>query len=647
MIGRSSSFVGTRKPMWNRSFAGPRWGASGQAWNPRLVGNLAAHYDASDTGSLVYDGSKRTQLTADKSGNSGVNAFVSDGAASNTATSPNVSTTGSRTFAFDVALTDYTPASDRVLVNKLSGNDGHSIVLLTTGVLRLRVGNGASVTNVDSTVALSITDLARGQFTIVWTDGVGASFTQNGAALGTAVAAAVTMTNAAVANTLWALTAGVFYSYTCGTYNFIPSGASKLAPSFVAPITGETWTINTSGATGARICGARDLYQGTAANQAIYLPWNGTNYGYLNGVSGNVFTTPDAAFPTGDLELIFRAKFADWTPSSNNYFGSKYDGGTQNTFYFALLTSGILRMGIDPTGAALVAVDANAATGITDGDTAWIRVTVDVDNGAGGCNVAFYKASDQGDVPSSWTQIGTTVTSAGVKSFFNSTTPLLFGGLTSSSGLMSGNLLRGIVKDGIGGTTTYDFNPALYTSGTTFTASTGEVWTINGGAAIVARTCLYYSGTSQYLKSAAFALAQPTTVYLVGSQVGWTINDALWDGGAINTMQMFQGTTTPNIRPYSGGADSGTNVAATLATNYVISAVYNGASGLLRLNRTAGVTQAGGSNNANGFTLGGKGDGTAPTNITVSEVVVYAEAHDTATQNRIALYLGRKWGIAV
>lgn len=267
-----------------------RKGATAQVlgWTPRgsaisRTPGLAARYSAKETAGLITD--TGIKLWADKSGNSSTNAFVSDGAASNTATSPNVSTTGSRTFAFDVALTDYTPAADRVLVNKLSGNDGHSITLLTTGVVRLRVGNGASVTNVDSTAALSITDLARGQFTIVWTDGVGASFTQNGAALGTAVAAAVTMTNAAVANTLWALTAGVFYSYTCGTYNFIPSGAAKLATSFVAPTTGETWTINTSGVTGARISGARDLYQGTAANQPIltiaaagnYLTWDGVN----------------------------------------------------------------------------------------------------------------------------------------------------------------------------------------------------------------------------------------------------------------------------------------------------------------------------------------------------------------------------------
>ena len=49
---------------------------------------------------------------------------------------------------------------------------------------------------------------------------------------------------------------------------------------------------------------------------------------------------------------------------------------------------------------------------------------------------------------------------------------------------MTGRIYRAIVRNGINGTTVADFNPNLWTAGTTFTSTDGRVYTLNGTAAI-------------------------------------------------------------------------------------------------------------------------------------------------------------------
>lgn len=149
-----------------------------------------------------------------------------------------------------------------------------------------------------------------------------------------------------------------------------------------------------------------------------------------------------------------------------------------------------------------------------------------------------------------------------------------------------------------------------------------------------------------YLKSAAFSLSQPTTVYLVLSQYSWTLNDILIDGDSNGGGQIFQDATTPTLSQYSGAIGASTT-SVPLKTNAVMVSVIDGASSLLRVGRGVAGTGNPGAANMGGLTLGAAGNGASPANITVSEVVIFAGAHDTATQNRVIQHLGRKWGIAV
>jgi len=423
---------------------------------------------------------------------------------------------------------------------------------------------------------------------------------------------------------------------------------AKLAASG-ACATGQTVTVVSAGDLGARISGARDAYQGTAANQAVYLPWSGTNYGYLNGASGTNYSTPDSAAVsvTGSIDLIARIAAVDYTTAAFQGIICKADtdGQCSWTWDFTNASDGKMRFWYTPNGtvASLRLATSTAAVPFSDKTGGWIRVTY---NSATG-DVIFYTAADSSEVPSSWTQLGTTV-SITAGAIFDGTSAVRVGSGSATANPFAGYVYRAQIYNGIAGTLASDFNPPSYTSGTTFTAPTGEVWTLNGGATIVTRTCLYYDGSNDYHKTPAFALAQPVSIYAVLSQPTWTANEALYDGNASNSMLLQQknGGVSPEIAQYAGNY-GGSVTAWAVNVRAVISAVYNNTASILRLNRTAGVTGTVGTNTANGFAIGANGSGSLPANITVSEVLGVARADATYRQDPVIMYAGRKWKINV
>lgn len=586
-----------------------------EPYGPRQLGALAFWYDLGDAASLQIDSALRVSLISDKSGNSARLGFVSSGAASNTATVPTKSVTGSQVFIADLTGVDWTPGSNMTLCSKLSGNNAYELLLLTTGVIRLRIGDGASVTNVDSTASIAVTDLLPGLLQVTWTDGVGAAYSVNGVALGSSVAAVKTLTNAAVSMTIGTSFAGVMYRLQVGSaYDFNPSTASRLATSVVSG--GDTYTINSTGDTGARICGERDLYQGTLTKQSVYLAWSGTNYGYSPGAAGDTYTSPNVSV-TGSQTFSLDLQLLDYTPAADRVILNKLSGN--DGFQVTLLTTGVVRLRIGD-GASVTNVDSTAANTIVDG----VRGTIGI-------------AWTDG-VGASFTQngaaLGTAV--AAVKTLTNAAVAITIGATNP------GKIYSAVVGS------VYSFAPSSYVSGSTFVGPLGNTWAINGGATIVTRTCLYGDGVNDYMKAAAFSLSQPETVYFVGQQVSWTINEAIYDGFSTGQrMNLYQSTTTPGLNLNGGTAGNTQNANLPVATNGVVCAVFNSSSSLLRINRGAAATGDAGTNNAGGFTLFAQAALATCANATVSEIAGYAAAHDTPTQDRFALYAGRKWRISL
>ncbi len=189
--------------------------------------------------------------------------------AGNTLTSPDQTVTGNQTITFDIALNDYTPAADVTLSTKTSGNDGFIVKWLTTDKIRLVVGDGASLTNVDVVAASSFTDGSRHSVTIDWEDGVGATFSYDGVVSGSQVAAAKTLTNAAVVMTVGSTTSiGKVYRFQVGSVYDMNPALSVETTANAATFTGgegETWTLNNTGALVAQIVGSpKFLFDGIA-----------------------------------------------------------------------------------------------------------------------------------------------------------------------------------------------------------------------------------------------------------------------------------------------------------------------------------------------------------------------------------------------
>jgi hypothetical protein len=244
---------------------------------------------------------------------------------------------------------------------------------------------------------------------------------------------------------------------------------------------------------------------------------------------------------------------------------------------------------------------------IADGVAAWIKVTLDVDNGAGGKTVRFFYAADQPTEPTSWTQLGTDVTTAGTTSLPAVTSPL-YAGFTDGTTSFLGKSYRAIVRNGIGGTTVADIDFTRLSTGaeTSFTATTGQTVTINRAtsgrkAAVVVRPTILL-GTDDYFEvpdsaSLNFGASDQFSVVWVGRHWGTFVSGsamivkkttigALGNGWALRNgsgtpaqtfMDTYDGTTA--VTP----AGSPDKTAGALAT---ISGVVNATQQATYYNRT-------------------------------------------------------------
>jgi hypothetical protein len=319
-------------------------------------------------------------------------------------------------------------------------------------------------------------------------------------------------------------------------------------------------TVATNLGTGGAVL---DAQYGSAptpnSNEPLLLGHTGENYLYLPGVAGNYASTPDAAALdiTGDIDIRVRVAMDDWTPAADIGLVSKWNGAVTQSAYLFNVNSGSGRLSLywSTNGTTVSNSISTVSPTISDGAALWVRVTFDVDNGSGGNDVAFFTAPDQATEPSSWTQLGTTVTTAGTTSIFNSTAPLEVG---SWQGGVVGNaaakFYRAIVRDGIGGTVAFDadFTTGI-TSGaqTTFTESSSNAATVTINRSASGRKSV--------------AVVRPT--WLLGSDDYFEVPDnALLDFGASDSFSVVAvyrqwGTPADGDRILSkesgGGASAG------------------------------------------------------------------------------------------
>lgn len=174
---------------------------------------------------------------------------------------------------------------------------------------------------------------------------------------------------------------------TIGTLNVGSSRTLTITSSTTLTVT--TWNVN-----------------GAVVSDGMVLPISDST-GYA--------TTPDsvALSITGDIDLRWYAKSPIWTTTTSKMMWTKSGSWTA---YLGTAGGPVLTIGGKTfTSTANVPFAADA--------TGWVRAAVDADDGAGNAVCRFYTSTD-GSV---WTQLGTTLTSAGVLTIPDTANALVLG----------------------------------------------------------------------------------------------------------------------------------------------------------------------------------------------------------------------------
>ena len=230
----------------------------------------------------------------------------------------------------------------------------------------------------------------------------------------------------------------------------------------------------------------------------------------LPGDSGDYASAPDENDfdVTGDIDLRWYGYLDEWDSGNFEAFISKSSGASQRSYQFDRDSDGALRFVWTENGStfqtATSSVDPD--TIFSDGEAGWVRVTVDVDNGASDAEIKFYTSTDG----ITWSQLGSTQLVGATTSIHAGTAVLAVGANSAgTTDRIAGQTFEAQVYDGIDGALVADFRPSHdYVSGSTFVSSrTGETWTINGNASIVAST-VPFQGKRVYFNGSAFALTQ-------------------------------------------------------------------------------------------------------------------------------------------
>lgn len=415
-------------------------------------------------------------------------------------------------------------------------------------------------------------------------------------------------------------------------------------------------------------------------NVILWEDWSGnsaTNCLCLNGVAGNYASSSNAT-PiqiTGDIDVRAQAGLPTWIPAPPNCLIGKTSSASTRSFYFEVGTNGFVTLSLSQDGLTPVTVLSSIATSFGANQVGWVRATWRQSDG----RVQFFTSPD-GII---WTQLGTNQSIA-IASIFNSSSPLEIGARNSgTSNPFSGRIYRAQLFNGIpvgdggsGATLVFDadFSKVIKLA-TSFTESSTNAATVtvnstgDTGARVAGERDLYqgtstkrpayaaavgrqrlsitFDGVDDYLKAPSFALAQPETIYFVGSKPTWVSLASVFDGNAADSMTLQQAGTTPQIRLFAGSITT-VNSDWVLTSRAILTSVFNGALSYVQVNRGAIPTLASaGAANGAGFTLAARPTPDRFANIVAQEIAIYSEAHSAQTVNQIQGYLASKYSIGL
>ncbi|AVH58658.1 hypothetical protein C4B68_26080 [Streptomyces dengpaensis] len=225
-----------------------------------------------------------------------------------------------------------------------------------------------------------------------------------------------------------------------------------------------------------------------------YLATTGTT------TSNNGASTPDVAALdiTGDIDIRFEATLSNWNAAGSvELCGKGLITGNQRSWVL-MMRDERLHFEWSAAGTTTIQKDCTAALPLPPSGRLAVRVTLDVNDGAGNNVVTFYTAPS---ISGTWTQLGSAVTTAGTTSIFNSTAPVRAGdgwgdlAFPCSSGAVHAFELR----SSIGGTVVANPNFRVQTPGaTSFADGTGKTWTVGASTTITNRKARFVGEVSSW-----------------------------------------------------------------------------------------------------------------------------------------------------
>jgi len=131
-----------------------------------------------------------------------------------------------------------------------------------------------------------------------------------------------------------------------------------------------------------------------------------------------------------------------------------------------------------------------------------------------------------------------------------------------------------------------------------------------------------YEGTDDTMAAAALGLEQTETVFFVIRVVASNLHDCFIDGTNNLKMAVHQ-SATGNVWKMNAGTTLTVSNVATVGSWGIYTATYKGAASDFRYNGSSIASGNVGAGNADGFTIGSRGDGTYCSQIDVAEIIVY------------------------
>lgn len=199
---------------------------------------------------------------------------------------------------------------------------------------------------------------------------------------------------------------------------------------------------------------------------------------------------------TGDIDVRIDCEADDWYGRMGHILASKYSTvSNQRSWVFATTPLGYLQLIWTTDGTAATRNIIRSTATIEPRGRQTFKVTLDVNNGAGGNTVTFYTSDS---VTGTFTQLGSPVVTTGATSIFSSSAKLQMGTATEDANRgaftgsadcdpFTGKIYRCQVRSSIGGTVVADMDATAQARGTTSWSdglTSPNTWTLEASAEI-------------------------------------------------------------------------------------------------------------------------------------------------------------------